>query len=127
MRRIGLVLLLLLVLPVQSARAEDPPAPLPQSRFVTNARVNEALTVPTRHGSITVRLIRPVVAADRKVPVILTLTAYGAVTSENDELAAFFVSKGYARAVADTLGTGNSGGCWDYGGIREREAAHDLV
>ena len=25
------------------------------------------------------------------------------------------------------VGTGNSGGCWDYGGVRERNSAYDLV
>ena len=35
--------------------------------------------------------------------------------------------RGYARAVADVPGTGNSGGCWDYGGTLERQAGYDLV
>src|SRR5918992_420805 len=31
------------------------------------------------------------------------------------------------RALAHVVGTGNSGGCWDYGGLRERASAYDLV
>ena len=35
--------------------------------------------------------------------------------------------KGYARAVADVLGTRNSSGCWDYGGADEQQSGVDLV
>ena len=42
-------------------------------------------------------------------------------------LAALFVPKGYAYARADVRGTYNSGGCWDYGGIKERQDGYDLV
>jgi len=42
-------------------------------------------------------------------------------------LGATFVPKGYARAVADVLGTRNSSGCWDYGGRKEQQSGVDLV
>ena len=35
--------------------------------------------------------------------------------------------RGYARAVADVLGTRNSSGCWDYGGADEQQSGVDLV
>jgi acyl-CoA thioester hydrolase len=38
-----------------------------------------------------------------------------------------YVPRGYARAVADVIGTRNSSGCWDYGGAAERQSGVDLV
>src|SRR5688500_2708069 len=38
-----------------------------------------------------------------------------------------WVPKGYARAVADVLGTRGSTGCWDYGGPDEQQAGVDVV
>ena len=35
--------------------------------------------------------------------------------------------RGYARAVADVIGTRNSSGCWDYGGAAEQQSGVDLV
>lgn len=32
-----------------------------------------------------------------------------------------------ARVWADVIGTGNSGGCYDYDGLREKETGYDLV
>ncbi len=34
---------------------------------------------------------------------------------------------GFARVSADVIGTGESGGCYDYGGRREKETGYDLV
>ena len=45
----------------------------------------------------------------------------------NDALGEQFVPRGYARAVADVLGTRNSSGCWDYGGPKETQSGVDLV
>jgi X-Pro dipeptidyl-peptidase len=84
--------------------------------------------VPTRGGQVFVEFIRPNVPAKTKVPVILTYTPYAALGGgADDSLASFYVPKGYARAVAHVVGTGNSGGCWDYGGLAERASAYDLV
>ena len=38
-----------------------------------------------------------------------------------------YVPRGYARAVADVIGTRNSSGCWDYGGAKEQQSGVDLV
>lgn len=84
--------------------------------------------VPTRGGDVYVEVIRPDVPPGTTVPVILTYTPYQLfLQSADDGLADFFVPKGYARALAHVVGTGNSGGCWDYGGRRERDSAYDLV
>jgi X-Pro dipeptidyl-peptidase len=69
------------------------------------------------------------------VPVILSMTPYhalyGALDPTPENLPAgdanIFVPQGYAYAQADVRGTYNSGGCWDYGGIKERRDGYDLV
>ena len=91
---------------------------LPATSFFVNSRV----------GMIYVELARPDVPAGMKVPTILTYTPYSALGySTADGLGTFFGPKGYARAIAHVIGTGNSGGCWDYGGVRERQSGYDLV
>jgi X-Pro dipeptidyl-peptidase len=88
----------------------------------------QTFMVPTRGGDVYVELIRPDVPAGTRVPVILTYTPYQLfLESADDGIASFFVPKGYARALAHVVGTGNSGGCWDYGGRRERASGYDLV
>ncbi|MGH2657867.1 MAG: CocE/NonD family hydrolase [Actinomycetota bacterium] len=88
----------------------------------------ETSMVPTRGGDVYVEVIRPSVPEGTTVPIILTYTPYQLfLQSADDGLADFFVPKGYARALAHVVGTGNSGGCWDYGGRRERDSAYDLV
>jgi X-Pro dipeptidyl-peptidase len=88
----------------------------------------ETFMVPTRGGDVYLEVIRPDVPEGTTVPVILTYTPYQLfLESADDGLASFFVPKGYARALAHVVGTGNSGGCWDYGGARERASGYDLV
>lgn len=96
----------------------------------------ERLRVPMRDGvELSVDLWRPVTPKRVKVPVILQLTPYHvlyfALDPREEDLprgdAALFVPKGYAYAMADVRGTYNSGGCWDYGGIKERRDGYDLV
>jgi predicted acyl esterase len=41
--------------------------------------------------------------------------------------ASHYVQRGYARLWADVVGTGNSSGCFDYGGIREQQSGYDVV
>ncbi len=95
----------------------------------------ERVRVPMRDGvELSVDIWRPVTNGV-KVPVILTLTPYhslyyGIDPNERDLPrgdAALFVPKGYAYASADVRGTYNSGGCWDYGGLKERQDGYDLV
>ena len=92
----------------------------------------ETLRVPTVGGNtINVEVARP--AGDAKVPVILTYSPYNSLSEgttpnlANDDLGQRYLERGYARAVADVLGTRNSSGCWDYGGAKEQQSGVDLV
>ena len=92
----------------------------------------EKYKVPTVGGAeINVEVMRP--TGDAPVPVILTYSPYntlGETTTPNlanDGLGQRYVPRGYARAVADVLGTRNSSGCWDYGGADEQQSGVDLV
>ncbi|HEX2029829.1 MAG TPA: CocE/NonD family hydrolase [Actinomycetota bacterium] len=90
----------------------------------------EVLYVPTRAGSVFVRLRRPDVPAGMKVPVILNFTPYdfAGLRGEFDIWESQqYVDNGYAAALADVPGTGNSGGCWDVLGAKEQQAGYDLV
>ena len=66
-------------------------------------------------------------------PVILTYSPYNNIPSAgdgmsaNDGLAATYNPLGYARAVADVIGTRGSTGCWDYGGEAETQSGIDVV
>src|SRR3954454_24181505 len=95
------------------------------------ANLEETIKVPTKDGRVWAEIVRPDTKA--KVPIILTYSPYNTL-SENpggsvadDSLASTFLPKGYARVVADVLGTRNSTGCWDYGGPREQQSGVDLV
>lgn len=82
--------------------------------------------IETAHGSIYLEVVHPV--REGKVvaaPAIVTYSPYSVVVRQPD--AERWVSRGYARVWADVLGTGNSGGCWDYGGPREQRTGADLV
>jgi len=98
----------------------------------TEDTIYESLSIPTVDGDrINVEVARPKGAAD--APVILTYSPYNSLsegTSPNlayDELGQRYLPIGYARAVADVLGTRNSSGCWDYGGREEQQSGVDLV
>ncbi|HET7483565.1 MAG TPA: CocE/NonD family hydrolase [Actinomycetota bacterium] len=65
-----------------------------------------------------------------KQPVILTYSPYNSLNGSQpaaDGIAQQFVPQGYARAVADVLGTRGSTGCWDYGGRKEQQSGVDVV
>src|SRR3954453_19812713 len=101
------------------------------------AVVHESLDVPTVDGArIRVEIARPDTKAP--VPVILTYSPYntleeslarpdGSGNLADDSVGKRYVAKGYARAVADVIGTRNSTGCWDYGGPKEQHSGVDLV
>jgi X-Pro dipeptidyl-peptidase len=91
------------------------------------AMKNETYIVPTRHGQLYVEVVRAVDASGTTVrgPAIFTLSPYSILGRNGD--ASRFVPRGYARVWADVVGTGNSGGCYDYGGTREKESGYDLV
>ena len=82
--------------------------------------------VPTRHGKLYLEVVHPTSSGEVvKSPVVLTLSPYSVLGRNGDS--ADWVPNGYARGHADVIGTGNSGGCYDYGGKREKETGYDLV
>src|SRR3954451_927409 len=97
--------------------------------------VDETVAVPTVDGAqINIEIYRPDGSA--KVPVILTYSPYNSLFEAtttpkgnvaHDSLGDTYVAKGYARAVADVIGTRNSTGCWDYGGAKEQQSGVDIV
>jgi X-Pro dipeptidyl-peptidase len=94
--------------------------------------VFEKYKVPTVGGAeINVEVMRP--ADNPDAPVILTYSPYNTLSEyttpnlANDDVGQHYLAKGYARAVADVLGTRNSSGCWDYGGADEQQSGVDLV
>jgi X-Pro dipeptidyl-peptidase len=116
-RAVLLALLIVLALPGAALAAEP---------------VFEKYKVPTVGGAeINVEVMRPVDKPD--APVILTYSPYNTLSETttpnlaNDDLGQRYVPRGYARAVADVLGTRNSSGCWDYGGADEQQSGVDLV
>jgi len=60
-----------------------------------------------------------------KGPAIFTYSPYSVLGSNGDQDR--WVPRGYVRVWADVVGTGNSGGCYDYGGTREKRTGHALV
>lgn len=93
--------------------------------------VEERAYVPTKHGEMFVDFVRPKTG---KAPVILQVTPYRYLYGDADPTAARggfyrtrYQKQGYAIAYADLLGTGLSGGCWDYGGQAEAESGAALV
>ena len=89
----------------------------------------ETYLVKTRHGQIFTEVARPVQGTKLvKGPAILTYSPYS-ILSAGDRTGGWggYVSQGYVRVFADVVGTGNSGGCYDYGGKREKETGYDLV
>ena len=88
--------------------------------------VTVSYVVPTRDAQIYLEVVEP--TSHGKVvraPVILTYSPYSVLGRNGD--ADHWVPKGYARAYADVIGTGDSGGCYDYGGNREKRTGHDVV
>jgi X-Pro dipeptidyl-peptidase len=94
--------------------------------------VFEKYRVRTVDGAeVNVEVMRP--GDGVNAPVILTYSPYNTLAEANtpnlanDDLGQTYVPRGYARAVADVLGTRNSSGCWDYGGADEQQSGVDLV
>ncbi len=116
MRTLALTFLLLLLLAAPAA-----------------AQTPEEVRVPMRDGvELALDIYKPAgTAPGEKVPVILTLTPYhmlykGLGGGRNSPAWAL-LDQGYAIVIADVRGTYESGGCWDYGGQKEREDGYDLV
>ena len=94
--------------------------------------VFEKYRVPTVGGAeIAVEVMRP--ADNLDAPLILTYSPYNTLSETttpnlaNDDIGQHYLGRGYARAVADVLGTRNSSGCWNYGGADEQQSGVDLV
>lgn len=93
--------------------------------------VAETAYVKTPHGDLYVEYHRP---ATGRMPVLLQMTPYrylygnaranGVQTSFYSDR---YAKQGYAVAFADVLGTGESDGCWDYGGPAEAAAGAAVV
>lgn len=83
-------------------------------------------SVPTKHGLIYVEATYPT-KNDKPVkgPAVLTYSPYSVLGRGN--VASDWVEEGYVSVFADVVGTGNSGGCYDYGGKREKETGHAIV
>lgn len=84
-------------------------------------------SIPTSEGpTLFLEVVHPTLNGQIvKAPVILTYTPYAVLGRNGD--AAHWTSLGYARATADVIGTGNSGGCWDYGGNVEKHTSYEVV
>lgn len=99
----------------RSAAVDQPPI----TGSVTNSYI-----VPTRDADIYLEVVEPTLNGKVvKAPVILTYSPYSVLGRNGD--ADHWVPLGYARAQADVIGTGNSGGCYDYGGKGEQRTGHD--
>lgn len=117
--------------------AQQPPLRTAQgiSEPVYTESVTEIYRVDTPHGVIYGEVVRPVVPEGVKVPVILTYSPYNILGSPanqassiaEDGTADYYVPRGYARAVFDVVGTRESSGCYDYGGLGERETGKAVV
>ncbi|HUR51612.1 MAG TPA: CocE/NonD family hydrolase [Mycobacteriales bacterium] len=93
--------------------------------------VAEHSYVATPFGDLYVEYHRP---AHGRMPVLLQMSpyryVYGRVRAQGvatDFYSARYAPKGYAIAYADVLGTGESSGCWDYGGPAEAAAGAAVV
>ncbi len=129
MRRIVVCALAVLVVGVPAGPAAAQARNYPEFTF-------DRMRVEMRDGvKLSVDIWRPVTPKKVEVPVILSMTPYHslyyALDPRETDLPAgdarLFVPKGYAYARADVRGTWNSGGCWDYGGVKERHDGYDLV
>ena len=94
-------------------------------------QVYEVKYVPTVGDAvIRVEIWRDASYDARTQPVILTYSPYNSLAepeTARDSVGETFVPKGYARAVADVIGTRGSSGCWDYGGRAEQQSGVDVV
>lgn len=134
--RLCLALCLLAPALVNSAAAAPASEAGPQVRPRYSEFTYERIRVEMRDGvELSVDIWRPVTPKGVDVPVVLQLTPYHvlykALDANETNLPAgnaqLLVPLGYAYALGDVRGTYNSGGCWDYGGLKERRDGFDLV
>lgn len=111
------------------------------SKAVYQTILREQLYVPSIDGTrLAAAVYRPEVPAGLRLPVILIITPYEAfVASQPTQVDAGLVPdgspsyerelapRGYAVVTANVRGTGNSDGCYDNRGTKEREDGYALV
>jgi X-Pro dipeptidyl-peptidase len=108
---------------VLTATALSAPSPA-----TTYGSVSKVYIVPTRHALIHLSVAHPTV--DDKIvraPEVLTYSPYYGTLEDRLSDAGKWTALGFARVSADVIGTGMSGGCYDYGGKREKETGYDIV
>ncbi len=99
-------------------------APASSAAYTTTEK---SYVVPTRHGYLYIEVAHPTLNGKIvRAGSVLTYSPYNGAFGRLSG-AATWVSHGLARISADVVGTANSGGCYDYGGKREKESAYDLV
>lgn len=88
--------------------------------------VTEKLSIDTEFGKLYVEVTYPT-KDDKPVrgPAVVTLSPYSVLGRSN--VAKAWVPEGYVHVWADVIGTGNSGGCYDYGGEREKKTGYELI
>lgn len=70
---------------------------------------------------------------DGPFPTILVLSPYWAFAGDRKAAESptwyidYFAPRGYAVALAEMRGTRDSGGCWDFGGEKDRQDGYDFV
>ena len=155
MRRATVLATLLLVAvfaaPLQSTAAPAPASELQTAKGVTKPdfpdQITEEYRVNTEHGTLYGWVTRPDpnkypdLYSDGQgtegagIPVVLTLSPYNSLYQPvaggphvltRDEME-YFSERGYAYAQFDIVGVRESGGCYDYGGIRERETGAAII
>ena len=108
-----------------------PGSTAPPALAAESDQVYEVRYVPTVGDAvIRVEVWRDASYDAAKQPVILTYSPYNSLAepeTARDSVGETFVPQGYARAVADVLGTRGSTGCWDYGGRKEQQSGVDVV
>ena len=129
----ALVIALGLVQPVGATHEDEIHTVRGISTPIYAESIVEHYRVPTEWGTIYGAVRRPVVPEGVKVPVILTYSPYNIqarphnAVGVEDGTANYYVPRGYARALFDLVGTRESSGCYDLGGIAERKTGAAVV
>jgi X-Pro dipeptidyl-peptidase len=90
--------------------------------------VTKTYVVPTRYGKLYVEVAHPVLNGKSvRAASVLTYSPYYGTLETRLSDKSTWTQYGMARVSADVVGTGNSGGCYDYGGKREKETVYELV
>jgi X-Pro dipeptidyl-peptidase len=98
------------------------------STAVTYGSTTVDYIVPTRHAFLHIAVAHPTVGGKIvRAPEVLTYSPYYGTLETRLSDASSWTRDGFARVSADVIGTGESGGCYDYGGKREKETGYDVV